>query len=199
MQNPPIIRNGHTSDLESLVETLGDSFSNDPMLNWVIPAVHLYPEYFRLLLKEVYLPRGIIHVDDNLHGAALWLPPEEHFQMPPRLSLLKLAFRIAMADGLHVFGRLRQRGATIEKYLPREPHYYLQFLGCRLRNQGNGIGSALIKHGTRICDEQGVPAYLECSNQLNVPLYQRHGFRIVGEDIAAKNGPKAWFMWRDPR
>jgi GNAT superfamily N-acetyltransferase len=199
MEKLPTIRNGHHGDLEPMVAALSDSFSNDPMLNYVIPAVSLYPDYFRLLLKEVYLPRGMIHMEENARAAALWLPPEERFQMAPRLSLLKLAVKIVAKDGLRVLRRIRQQGAVFEKHLPAEPHYYLQFLGCRTNDQGNGYGSALIKHGTRICDEQGVPAYLESSNELNVPLYARHGFKVIGEELVSKNGPMAWFMWRDPR
>ena len=61
------------------------------------------------------------------------------------------------------------------------------------------MGATLLKQGTRICDERGTPAYLESSNRLNVPLYQRHGFEVIHEQAVAKNGPKAWFMWREPR
>ena len=199
MQQPPTIRNAYTADIEPLVAALSDSFSNDPMLNWVIPSVHLYPDYFRLLIREVYLPRGIIHLDENARAASLWLPPEQRFQMAPRFSLLRLGLRIAAADGLRVFRRLRQQGTVFEKHQPTEPHYYLQFLGCRLAEQGNGFGSALIEHGTRICDERCMPAYLESSNELNVPLYQRHNFKVIGEEQVGRNGPKAWFMWRDPQ
>ena len=199
MEKSHTIRSGHAGDLETLVVTLSDSFSTDPMLNWVIPPIQLYPDYFRLLLNEVYLPRGMIHLEEETRATALWLPPEERFQMAPRLSLLKLALRLIANDGLRALGRIRQQGLVFEKHLPAEPHYYLQFLGCRVQFQGNGVGSALLKHGTQICDEQGIPAYLESSNQLNVPLYERHGFTVLAEETLSNGGPRAWFMWRDPR
>ena len=50
-----------------------------------------------------------------------------------------------------------------------------------------------------MCDEQGLPAYLESSNVLNVPLYQRHGFEVMAEAALPQGGPSAWFMWREAR
>jgi len=95
--------------------------------------------------------------------------------------------------------RIRQQGALFAKHHPKQPHYYLQFIGCRQRDQGQGVGAALLKQGTRICDEKNMPAYLESSNSLNVPLYQRHGFEVTHEQAVGRDGPTAWFMWREPR
>lgn len=199
MDERPTIRDGLPADLELLVDTLSNSFANDPVLNWVFPQVQLYPDFFRLVVKDVYMPRGIIHVEDTGRAAALWLPPEERFEIPPRLSLLSLACKLILREGPGVLRRIHQQGSVFARHLPREPHYYLQFIGCRQEDQGQGIGAALLKEGTRICDEHGVPAYLESSNILNVPLYQRHGFEVKAEETVAKNGPRAWFMWREPR
>ena len=199
MAETPEIRVGDVSDIEAMVATLSESFARDPMLNWVIPHPQLYPYYFHLLLAEVCLPRGMIHVDREVGAVALWLPPEERFQMAPRLSLLKLAVKLFLHDGPRSLWRLRQQGRIFANYLPSEPHYYLQFLGCRTEQQGQGIGSALIAHGTGICDDRGMPAYLESSNRLNVPLYERHGFEVIAERTIGNGGPTVWFMWRDAR
>jgi len=43
------------------------------------------------------------------------------------------------------------------------------------------------------------PAYLESSNEKNLTLYQRHGFRIVEEIKALGSGPSIYRMWRDPQ
>jgi hypothetical protein len=48
-------------------------------------------------------------------------------------------------------------------------------------------------------DADGVPAYLESSSERNLPLYERHDFRVVGELQALGHGPTIWRMWRDPR
>jgi ribosomal protein S18 acetylase RimI-like enzyme len=199
MDTPPIIRDAENTDLDSLVSTLSESFSEDPMFNWVFPKTELYPYFFHLLVKDVYLPRGIVHIEDQGRAAALWLPPEERFEVAPRLGLLKFGLKLVRENGLRPVWRVHQQGSVFAKHFPTEPHYYLQFIGCRNSDQGHGIGAALLQEGLGICDERGMPAYLECSNYRNVPFYQRHGFDIKAQQVVGKNGPMAWFMWRDPR
>ena len=199
MDSPTIIRNAEHADLETLVDALSDSFARDPMFNWVFPKTQLYPFFFRMLIRDVYLPRGIVHIEDRGRAAALWLPPEERFQVAPRLDLLELGFNLIRHNSLRSLWRIRQQGAVFSRHLPREPHYYLQFIGCRHSDQGRGIGAALLKQGIKICDEHGMPAYLECSNIRNLPLYQRHGFEVRDAQPIAAKGPTAWFMWRDAR
>ena len=87
MQRRPVIRDGGIGDLDVLVDTLSEAFRQDPVLNWLIPREQLYPDYFHLLIEEVYLPRGLIHMEQSGQAAALWLPPEERFEVAPRLSL----------------------------------------------------------------------------------------------------------------
>jgi len=199
MDQAPVIRDAGEADLETLVDTLSDSFSADPVLNWVIPEPRLYADFFRLIVRDVYLPRGIVHLEEQGRGAALWLPPGEKFEIPPRLAMVSMIARLVMRRGLSPLSRIRHQGALFEQRHPEEPHFYLQFIGCRHRNQGQGVGSALIKHGTRLADEAGLPAYLESSNSLNVPLYERHGFEVQAEEDVANGGPRAWFMWREAR
>jgi GNAT superfamily N-acetyltransferase len=199
MDSPPTIRNAGPADLDTLVDTLSDSFAQDPMFDWVFPRAQLHPLFFHMLVKDVYLPRGIVHIDDQGRAAALWLPPQERFQVAPRLSLLNFGFKLIRQDGLRPVWRLRQQGLVFTRHLPREPHYYLQFLGCRQQDQGRGLGAALLREGTRICDERGMPAYLESSNIRNLPLYQRHGFEVRSAQAVANNGPMVWFMWREAR
>lgn len=199
MEWPPNIRDARMGDLDILVDTLSDSFTDDPMLNWVFPKTQLYPTFFHMLVREVYLPRGMVHIEEQGRAAALWLPPEERFELAPRLSLLKFGLKLVMQNGLRPLWRVHQQDLVFADHHPLEPHYYLQFLGCRQSDQGQGIGAELLKRGIRVCDEHGAPAYLESSNIRNVPLYQRHGFEVKAQQAIGKNGPTAWFMWRDPR
>ena len=64
MESPPVIRDGVPDDLDTLVDTLCDSFSEDPIFNWVFPQAALYPYFFNLVVRNLYLPRGMIHMDD---------------------------------------------------------------------------------------------------------------------------------------
>jgi ribosomal protein S18 acetylase RimI-like enzyme len=63
---------------------------------------------------------------------------------------------------------------------------------------GRGLGAALMKHALQICDEQGLPAYLESSNPRNISLYERHGFEVMGE-IRTDTSPLMTPMYRAAR
>ena len=86
----------------------------------------------------------------------------------------------------------------MEGYHPREPHWYLPFIGVDPSQQGKGYGSALMKHTLDACDRDHAAAYLESSNPKNVPLYERHGFELLGT-IQAGTSPPIFPMLRKPR
>ena len=195
----PVIRDGEMQDIDTLVDTFSDAFSNDPIMNWVIPRRQLYPNFFRLIIEGLYLSRGIVHREEWGRGAALWLPPGERFEIPPRLALLDMMFSLVRHEGLSPLWRIHRQGSLFSHFHPEEPHFYLQFIGCRRRDQGQGVGAALLKHGTRLCDQHHMPAYLESSNERNLPLYQRHGFEILHSETIPGGGPTGWFMWREAR
>ena len=98
------------------------------------------------------------------------------------------------ADQPEMFAVLEQMGG----YHPTEPHWYLPMIGVDPSQQGRGIGSALLTHALAICDRDGLPAYLESSNPKNVPLYERHGFEVVGT-IQAGSSPTIRAMLRRAR
>ena len=198
MEKIPVILDGQAADLNLLVDIFSDSFANDPIMNWVIPMPSLYPDFFKLIIDGLYLQRGITHMESEGRGASLWLQPNQDFEMPLRLSLLGMILKLIAGKGFSPLKNIRAQGDFFSRHHPREPHYYLQFLGACQAHQGQGVGSALLKQGTRICDQQKIPAYLESSNILNVPLYQRHGFEVIHEGQIPGGGPTAWFMWREP-
>jgi GNAT superfamily N-acetyltransferase len=88
---------------------------------------------------------------------------------------------------------------AIEKKHPHEPHYYLLGLGVEPDLQGRGIGTQMMAPVLAMCDRDGVPAYLESSKEINVPLYERNGFKVTERFQVPNGGPPIWLMWRDPR
>lgn len=198
MQLPEVI-DAEQQHSELLADILADSFSADPVMNWIIPEPGLYKDFFRLLVRDIFLPRGIQHLDSSERAAGLWLPPGGVFDVPPSLSLLGLVTKLLLRKGPMPLLRIPQQGKVFDRHHPSDPHYHLVFVGCRKTAQGQGLGSAMLKQGTRLCDEQHMPAYLESSNELNVPLYQRHGFEIIAEESLPGGGPTVWFMWRKAR
>jgi ribosomal protein S18 acetylase RimI-like enzyme len=79
---------------------------------------------------------------------------------------------------------------------PKEPHYYLEYLGVEPEQQGKAIGSALLQHLVDKADEEQVGCYLENANPRNNSFYQRFGFKVISEKEII--GVPSWFMWRPP-
>jgi hypothetical protein len=48
------------------------------------------------------------------------------------------------------------------------------------------------------CDDNGIEAYLENSNERNTAFYMHHGFRMT-EELTLTKGAPIWLKWRDPR
>jgi predicted N-acetyltransferase YhbS len=71
-------------------------------------------------------------------------------------------------------------------------------IGVDPSKQGQGYGSALLKHALERCDGEGKLAYLEASSPKSIPLYQRHGFELIGT-IQVGSSPPLFPMLRKPR
>ncbi len=83
-------------------------------------------------------------------------------------------------------------------YHPSEPHWYLPLIGVDPTREAKGYGSALLKHALAQCDDEKQLAYLESSKPSNLPLYERHGFEILGT-IQVRSSPPIWPMARRPQ
>ena len=134
-----------------------------------------------------------VFTTDAREGAALWIPP---YPKPATLrERLAMAVRWYAALGRRA-SAVGVQLARIERAHPPEPHWYLAVLGTDPRHQGRGVGSALLAPILARCDADRVPAYLESSKRSNVPFYERHGFRVLGE-LAIAGGPVIWRMQRE--
>jgi ribosomal protein S18 acetylase RimI-like enzyme len=196
-QKPIRIVEATAEDGALLGEILGSAFTHDPAFNWVIPDRRLYPGFFQLLAERLYLRHSQVYLDAAHRGAAMWLPPGVSSQISPSLRQLWLVLRLMAHSGTGILKRLGEAQQVMDQHHPQQPHYYLHAIGARLENQGQGIGSALLKEVTRLCDQQQMPAYLESSSARNVELYQRHGFEVQAEQAIGKGGPPLFFMWRE--
>lgn len=57
--------------------------------------------------------------------------------------------------------------------------WYLVYIGTTQKGRGKKHASKLIRHVTAQADRDGVPVYLESSNEKNPPIYRRYGFETV--------------------
>ena len=192
------IRIAGDADMVQVATILASAFTHDPILAWLCGKSDVYSAFFRCEAEAHYKHYGQVYIDREQKGAAMWLPAGAPLKAPFHWRQLDTLWKLFASRGLEGL----KRAGLLEKFLaerhPTKPHFYLRSIGADLENQGRGIGSALLKAGLEACDQQGMPAYLESSNAKNNPLYQRHGFEIIGEAHLPEDGPTMWFMHREP-
>ncbi|MCC6859453.1 MAG: GNAT family N-acetyltransferase [Bryobacterales bacterium] len=189
------IKTANSCDEPNAIATIVMAFSSDPAARWVYPDPLQYLAHFPCFVRAFggkAFGNGTAHVAEEYAGAALWLPPEVQ---PDEEELAGVLDRtVASAIRSDVFAVFDQMG----RCHPREPHWYLPLIGVENRFQGRGYGSALLSRALAECDRDRLPAYLESSNPRNIPLYERHGFQVVGT-IQAGSSPALYPMLRKPR
>lgn len=184
-----------TNDRDRSIKTLTLAFSADPFVRFCYPnpvsyLVH-FPNFVEAFGGKAFTSGSAYH-SGECFGAALWLPPDtlldekdifEHLErtLDPRTA--KIAF-----------GAMNE----IATYQPKEPHWYLALIGVDVRYQGQGVASKLLKPMIDKFDCEECMAYLESTNAINIPLYERFGFDLVGR-IEIDDCPPLFPMIRHPQ
>jgi GNAT superfamily N-acetyltransferase len=183
------------TDFDHAIATLVLAFNADPVARWMYNDTDHYlrntPRLFRALGTSSFEARTAQRSSDGL-GVALWLGPGVHAD--------DAALEAILAETMAAEKRADVDAAfeRIELFRPTEAHWYLSLIGVEALHRNNGCGTALLEYGLRQCDRDHRPAYLWSSNALNVSLYKRHGFEIVGT-IQAGSMPPMFPMLRRAR
>jgi ribosomal protein S18 acetylase RimI-like enzyme len=171
------------------------AFINDPAMRWMYPDPYQYLAYFPRFI-EVFggkaFARKTAYFIDGYCGAALWFPPGVEPDVEPLIKLLEQS--IFESDRADMFAVLEQ----MDRYHPKEYHWYLSLIGVEPTQQGKGYGSALMQQVLTQCDRDRIPAYVEASKPANVLFYERHGFQAIGT-IQAGKSPPIFPMIRQPQ
>lgn len=189
------IKNVKATDRDDAISAVVQAFSADSIARWVYPDSQQYLEYFPHFVKVfagAAFEHGTADCVDGYPAAALWLPPGIHPNEKTLYTLLQDS--VAQRDQAEVFALFEQMDA----YHPAEPHWYLPMIGVDPAHQGNGYGSALLKHALARSDCDGKLAYLESTSLESLRLYERHGFELLGT-IQIGSSPSLFPMVRKPR
>lgn len=160
-----------------LLDTLASAFEDDPAVRWMYPGPEQYRRSFRRFAQAfagAAVPWGTAFCSEDRSATAFWLPPGTGPDEEALVSLLRET--VHERDRASVFAVFEE----LATYHPDEPHWYLPLIGVEPCRQGRGYGTALMRHALRCCDRDGYPAYLESTNPRNIPLYERHGFKVLG-------------------
>ena len=197
------VRPARRDEAALLGEVLADAFAADPVFAWLIPPQARRRgdrmRTFFTSMSRAYLRSGKpCYLTGDGSAAALWAAPGA-WDMPLSQIILEagpsgLAFRHRLLRALRTQLHIERLHAT-----QSAPHWYLGYLGTRCDRQGDGLGSQMLREVLTGLDTDGMPAYLESSNERNLSLYERNGFGVIGQLRALGHGPTIWRMWREPR
>ena len=195
------VRRAARGDHAKVGAALGKAFADDPVFQWLIPpGVKRRDERLALFFTSMarsYLRRDkyVFCAGDGV-GGAMWSAPGSWAL--PMTEVLREVVPSTQAFGGSLLRALRCQ-LFIESKHPKEPkHWYLGYLGVAPTHQGQGLGATMLRAVLDDADTTGTSAYLESSNERNLSLYERHGFRVVEEVKLLGAGPTVWRMWREP-
>ena len=186
------VRRIQGTEIPRAVDTLTMAFASDPTMRWLWPESDVYLRSFPRLVASFggrAFEHPGAHADHTFGGVALWLPPGVTPDGDAVIALFRETIPQPRLDD--ALGLLEH----MEKHTPAEAHWHLAFIGVDASRQGEGLGSHVMREGVGMCDEQGIPGYLESSNPANIPFYERHGYEIAGE-IQVGSSPVVTPMWR---
>lgn len=178
-------------DVPAVARVLAAAFADDPVLRWLRPDGRGRELLFRTLARRTHASSGCADVaerDGVVVGAALWDPPTYRCSRWQRVQARPVL--LAALGSRAPYGETLQRALAENR--PSGAFWYLAQLGALER--GVGIGSQLLR--ARLGRILG-PAYLECSTERAIGLYERFGFRVTGEIKIDAGGPVCWTMYRD--
>ena len=177
MSAAPEVKSADVNIRPHAISTIVLGFAADPMARWVWPDSS---EYLRIMPRFVNafggraFEHGTAYVTSGARAAALWLPPGIEPDEAEMGAIMEESLRPEIAEDI---------GAVMKgmaEHHPSEPHWYLPLVAADPNWIGQGLGTLLMKHALRRCDEEGSAAYLESSNPRNISFYQRLGFKITG-------------------
>jgi GNAT superfamily N-acetyltransferase len=204
-QPAPTVERLREDQISAAAAVLARAFQDDPPIAYGIPnpaeRARMLPGFmkpfvtFASLFGEAYVTAG------KLESVAIWLlldnldeTPEHDHQagIDTIPSIVGTEAHVRFMNLVQFVERFHQRFAA-------DRHLYLQWLGVEPSRQGQGLGSATITPQLRRADSEGLSCYLETFQPRNVPLYLKHGFQIMAEEVEPASRLRAWFFLRRTR
>ena len=180
------------------------AFEKDPVWNKVFNGVNLEDRasFFESPARYGLKFGTALASSGNVEGAAVWLPGEHADMTFMKMLRSGFLFHIPKIDSELmrqmniIFAPLK---TARHEQMAGSRYIYLFILGVAPEHQGMGIGVNLLQRLTGEADQKGLPVYLETATQKNIKMYEKRGFRIVGEIMQPIIDLPQWAMLREPK
>ena len=186
-------------------EVLARSFDDSPIMQYLLPKPRARTVGMRaffiagLVDAHKHGEAWVAMVDDDIAGAAVWLPPGSYPPGSARQARQMLHLLGVAPVALGSLRRSLKYLRAVEAEHPKAEHWYLATLGVDPAHQGRGYGTKLLEAVLTRTDEAGMPTYLETDKERNLGYYARHRFTLMDTVVPTASGPPTWTMWREPR
>jgi ribosomal protein S18 acetylase RimI-like enzyme len=201
----PNIARIRQDQIDIAAAVLARAFHSDPPMVYTLPDAaereRLLPSFMKTFVTYASIFGEPLTTAEKPESVALWLPLDDLSDTPERDHQAGID-QIPAIFGAEAFRRMMHIAKISERFhLQTAPgkHLYLQFLGVEPARQGQGLGSALIRAMLQRADAERIPCYLDTFQPRNVPLYQKHGFKITIEEVEPNSGVRGWGFIREPR
>lgn len=178
----PVITTGGPEYVEKFTEVAAASFAADPFTRRfisendnlkagaVLTQSRRY-EHFLPLVEDGANSGAELVEAGGWAGIALWVPPIPKSNTPPKPSTK--VFRPALGEYVAKCQAMKQ------KHLGDRPHWYLNIIGRNPDNNCHGVIRALVDPYLARARVEGVPAWLEATNEHARDVYAHLGFKVV--------------------
>ncbi len=175
-----------TDDQPRVIATLVSAFIADPVERWLYPEPSAYLTHFPAFLAAfggAAFESQTVWSLGEFAAVAMWLPPDADTDGEAIVAVLSES--VSRDKHADTFAVVEQMDAAH----PKDPHWYLPWLGVDCSRQGAGLGAHLLRQCLARIDANHSPAFLETPNPRTVPFYERHGFRVTSVSQAGACPP----------
>jgi ribosomal protein S18 acetylase RimI-like enzyme len=178
-----------------VVAILSASFATNKSVNSILPQNNRKEERLQRLMAysfDVCLAFGDVFLSDDRKACALLLFPEKK---RPSITTIWWDLKLVLqCIGLKNVLKAMRRETEIKARQPREPFYYLWYIGVDPAWQSKGTGNQLLNEVIAEGERLERTICLETSSTELVPWYQSKGFHVYSQ---LNSGFTLFFLKRD--
>jgi GNAT superfamily N-acetyltransferase len=204
-------------DLDAAVDVLARGFAEEPGNLVLLPDVETRAKILRTgtqLELGWTMPLGSVHVatiDGEVGGVAIWHPPGRGAgsvgglgralvqavpSLPSLLRPLPHKVSVLMRHSPRAVPLVLARRRAVAR-ASAGLTWHLAFLATAPEHRGRGVARHLLDRQLGRCDEDGAAAWLETTDPVNPPIYEKFGFATVSHISQAAWLPGLWVMRRE--
>lgn len=212
------IRTLGPADAPAAVAVLARAFDREPAKLALLPHAGIRQTVQELSMKaRLYdaLRYGTVHaaqVDGGIAAIAVWRPPGVPLISVGGAARAALALlsnpgsitrafphiaRMLLGDLPGALDLARKRQPAVAR-ASRGITWQLDLLGTLPEHRRKGLARSLLERQLQRCDQDGAAAWLEATDPVNPPIYERFGFEIIAHIDGPTWLPGYWVMRREP-